>query len=340
MPSPFGGRHAFHACGILGPTSFEHTVMKRYILIRLMVYIPVLFGVSIICFSFIHMVPGNIVQIMAGEEALTKEQEVQLLAELGLDKPIHIQYLVWLSKVMRGDFGKSYATGLPVMDQILQRLPVNIELMIIAFTFVIIVGIIFGMVSAAVQFTGFDYGIRVLAIIGYCIPNFWLATIFVLVGSLVFPWLPVLEYVPFSEDPWANLRGMIIPGFVLGLAHLSYVLRMTRSSFLEQMRQDYVRTARAKGLTEKLVFFRHLTKNSLIPIVTIIGLQIGSMIGGFVLTEEVFVLPGIGRLLLEGILQRDFNIILGIILLLSAVFLTSNLLVDIVYAWLDPRIKY
>jgi len=307
---------------------------------RLLVYIPVLFGVSIICFSFIHMVPGNIVQIMAGEEALTPEQEAQLLAELGLDKPIHIQYVVWLSKVLRGDFGKSYATGLPVMDQILQRLPVNIELIIIAFTFVIIVGIISGMVSAAFQFTGYDYGIRVLAIIGYCIPNFWLATIFVLVGSLVFPWLPVLEYVPFSEDPWANLRGMIIPGFVLGLAHLSYVLRMTRSSFLEQMRQDYVRTARAKGLTEKLVFFRHLTKNSLIPVVTIIGLQIGSMIGGFVLTEEVFVLPGIGRLLLEGILERDFNIILAIILLLSAVFLTSNLLVDIVYAWLDPRIKY
>ncbi len=133
---------------------------------------------------------------------------------------------------------------------------------------------------------------------------------------------------------------MIIPGFVLGLAHLSYVLRMTRSSFLEQMRQDYVRTARSKGLTEKLVFFRHLTKNSLIPVVTIIGLQIGSMIGGFVLTEEVFVLPGMGRLLLEGILERDFNIIQAIILLLSAVFLTSNLLVDIVYAWLDPRIKY
>jgi len=305
-----------------------------------MVYIPVLFGVSIICFSFIHMVPGNIVQIMAGEEALNPEQEAQLLAELGLDKPIHIQYLVWLSKVLRGDFGKSYATGMPVMDQILQRLPVNIELMIIAFTFVIIVGILFGMVSAAFQFTGYDYGIRVLAIIGYCIPNFWLATIFVLVGSLVFPWLPVLEYVPFSEDPWANLRGMIIPGFVLGLAHLSYVLRMTRCSFLEEMRQDYVRTARAKGLTEKLVFFRHLTKNSLIPVVTIIGLQIGSMIGGFVLTEEVFVLPGIGRLLLEGILERDFNIIQAIILLLSAVFLTSNLLVDIVYAWLDPRIKY
>ena len=307
---------------------------------RLLVYIPILFGVSIICFSFIHLVPGNIVQIMAGEEALSPEQEAHLLAELGLDKPIHIQYFVWLSKVLRGDFGKSYATGLPVMDQILQRLPVNLELIAIALVFMIFVGILSGILSAALQYTGCDYAIRVLAILGYSIPNFWLATMFVLLGSLVFPWLPVLEYVPFSQDPWANLQGMIIPGFVLSLASLSYIVRMTRSSFLEQMRQDYVRTARAKGLTEKLVFFRHLTKNSLIPVVTIIGLQIGSMIGGFVLTEEVFVLPGMGRLLLDGILQRDFNIIQTIILLLSTVFLTVNLLVDILYAYLDPRIKY
>lgn len=314
--------------------------MKRYILMRLLVYIPVLLGVSIICFSFIHLVPGNIVQIMAGEVAMSSEQEAALIAELGLDKPVYIQYLVWLSRVVRGDFGKSYASGLPVMDQILRRLPVNIELIIIAFAFVVIVGIFFGMLSAAFQYTGYDYGIRFLAILGYCIPNFWLATIFVLLGSLVFPWLPVLEYTPFSENPWGNLKGMIIPGFVLGLAALAYVIRMTRSSFLEQMRQDYVRTARAKGLTEKLVFFRHLTKNSLIPVVTIIGLQIGSMIGGFVLTEEVFVLPGVGRLLLEGIMKRDFNIIQAIILLLSAIYLTVNLLVDILYSWLDPRIKY
>lgn len=307
---------------------------------RLLVYIPVLLGVSIICFSFIHLVPGNIVQIMAGEMAMSPEQEAALIAKLGLDKPVHVQYLVWLSRVVRGDFGKSYASGLPVVDQILRRLPVNIELIIIAFTFVVIVGISFGMLSAAFQYTGYDYGIRVLAILGYCIPNFWLATIFVLLGSLVFPWLPVLEYIPFSENPWGNLKAMIIPGFVLGLAALAYVIRMTRSSFLEQMRQDYVRTARAKGLTEKLVFFRHLTKNSLIPVVTIIGLQIGSMIGGFVLTEEVFVLPGVGRLLLEGIMKRDFNIIQAIILLLSAIYLTVNLLVDILYAWLDPRIKY
>jgi peptide/nickel transport system permease protein len=314
--------------------------MKRYILIRLLVYIPVLLGVSIICFSFMHLVPGNIVQIMAGEEALSPDQEGALLAKLGLDKPIYVQYLLWLSRIVRGNFGKSYATGLPVIDQILHRLPVNVELIIIAFIFVVIVGIPFGMVSAAYQYTGYDYGIRVIAILGYCVPNFWLATIFVLLGSLVFPWLPVLEYVPFSENPWGNVKGMIIPGFVLGLAALAYVIRMTRSSFLEQMRQDYVRTARAKGVTEKLVFFRHLTKNSLIPVITIIGLQIGSMIGGFVLTEEVFVLPGIGRLLLEAIMKRDFNVIQAIILLTSGVYLTVNLLVDILYGWLDPRIKY
>jgi len=303
-------------------------------------FIPVLFGVSIICFSFIHMVPGNIVQIMAGEEALTPEQEARFLAELGLDKPIYVQYFIWLSKVLRGNFGVSYATGLSVTDQILQRLPVNIELIIFAMIFVAIIGISFGILSAAFQFTGFDYGIRIVAILGYCIPNFWLATMFVLLGSLVFPLLPVLDYVPFSKDPWANIYGMIIPGFVLALASLSYVIRMTRSSFLEQMRQDYVRTARAKGLTEDLVFLRHLMKNSLIPVITIIGLQIGSMIGGFVLTEEVFVLPGVGRLLLEGIQQRDFNIIQAIILMLSTIFLTINLIVDIIYAWLDPRIKY
>ncbi len=314
--------------------------MKRYILMRLLFYIPVLLAVSIICFSFMHMVPGNIVQIIAGEEALTPEQEALLLEKLGLDKPIHIQYIVWLWKVLRGDFGMSYATGQTVSSQILQRLPVNLELIFIAMTFVVIVGILAGMLAAAFQFTGFDYGIRVLAIIGYCIPNFWIATIFVLLGSLVFPWLPVLEYVPFSENPWANLRGMIIPGFVLGLRELSYVVRMTRSSFLEQMRQDYVRTARAKGLIEKVVFLRHIMKNALIPVITIIGLHIGAMMGGSVLVEEVFILPGMGRLLLAGISQRDFAIIQGIILLVAATFLAVNLLVDILYAWLDPRIKY
>lgn len=314
--------------------------MKQYILKRITVFIPVLLGVSLICFSLFHMVPGNIVEIMAGVEALDPEQEAALVAELGLDKPLYIQYFHWLTKVIRGDFGKSYATGVPVMEQIIQRLPVNIEMISIALIFIVIGGIVGGIIAAAFQYTWYDYITRVVAVLGYSIPNFWLATLFVLVGSLFFPWLPVLEYVPFSEDPWGNLRSMIVPGFVLSLASLSYILRMTRSAFMENMRENYVRTARAKGLPEKIVFYRHLMKNSLIPVVTILGMQLGRMIGAFVLTEEVFVLPGLGRLLLEGIFQRDFNIITAIILLLGAIVLILNLLVDILYAFLDPRIKY
>ena len=182
--------------------------------------------------------------------------------------------------------------------------------------------------------------IRFLAVLGYSIPNFWLGTILVLLGTLALPSLPVLEYVPFSKDPWGNIRGMIIPGLTLGLFAQAFVVRMTRSSFLEQIRQNYVRTARAKGLPEKVVFFAHLLKNSLIPVVTIIGMQVGWLLGGVVLVEEVYILPGLGALLLEAIQLRDFNVIQGVILLLSFVFLLSNLVVDILYAWLDPRIKY
>jgi peptide/nickel transport system permease protein len=307
---------------------------------RLAAFTPILIGLSIVCFSLIHMIPGNIVQILSGEEALTAEQEARLLADLGLDKPIYVQYFIWLSKVLRGDFGKSFSTGVPVMEQIIQRFPVNVEMISIALIFIVIGGIVGGIIAAAFQYTWYDYITRVVAILGYSIPNFWLATLFVLLGSLFFPWLPVLEYVPFAEDPWRNLWSMIIPGFVLSLASLSFILRMTRSAFIENMRQNYVRTARAKGLTEKIVFYRHLMKNSLIPVVTILGMQLGRMIGAFVLTEEVFVLPGLGRLLLEGIFQRDFNIITAIILLLGVIVLILNLLVDILYAFLDPRIKY
>jgi peptide/nickel transport system permease protein len=297
-------------------------------------------GVSVLCFLLIHMVPGNIVEIMAGGQVLTPEQEAELLSRFGLDKPIYVQYVIWLGNILRGDFGRSYVTKLPVLDQILQRLPVNLELMTVALIFMIIVGIPSGIFSAAFENTGYDYSFRLLALLGYCIPNFWLATLIVLLGSLVFPWLPVLQYVPFSESPWNNLQSMIIPGFVLGLASFSYVLRMTRSSILENMRLDYVRTARAKGLTETLVFYRHIMKNSLPPVVTIMGMQVGAMMGGFVLTEEVFALPGIGRLFLDAALQRDYNVIIATILLSSITFLILNLLVDIFYAFLDPRIKY
>ena len=314
--------------------------MQRYILARIIAFLPVLFGVALLSFSAVHLVPGNVVNIMAGEEYLSPEREAALLKELGLDKPIYVQFVLWLWKIVQGDFGISYTSGLPVSDQLLHRLPVNIELILIAFLLIVTVGILGGIVAAAYQFTWLDYAIRFFATLGYSIPNFWLATLFILLGSLVWNWLPVLDYVPFREDPIGNITSMLIPGFVLGLASLAFVLRMTRSSVLENMRMDYVRTARAKGLPEQVVFMLHITKNSLIPVVTVIGLQVGFMVGGFVLTELVFVLPGLGRLLLDAIGQRDFNIITAITLLTAVIVLIINLLVDILYAFIDPRIRY
>jgi len=303
--------------------------------------IPILLGVSILVFGTFHLVPGDVIDIMMGDEVAGDPKALmELRKELNLDKPIYLQYLYWLRDAVQGDLGKSFTSHKPVMDEILNRLPVNIELMVIAIGFVILIGIPMGILSAYKQFSFLDGIVRVATIMGYSIPNFWLATIVVLLGSLYFRWLPVLRYVPFSENPLENIKCMIIPGFVLGLTTLSYIVRMTRSSVLDALRQDYVRTARAKGMMEKVVLFVHVLKNSLIPVVTVLGIQIGVLIGGLVLTEEVFVLPGVGRLILLAIEQRDFMIVTGSILFIAVFFVVVNLIVDILYAFLDPRITY
>ncbi len=315
--------------------------MLRYIFIRILSMIPILLGVSILVFATFHLVPGDVVDIMMGDEVAGDPKALmELRKDLNLDKPVYVQYLYWLRDAIQGDLGKSFTSGKPVMSQILERLPVNIELMVIAIGFVILIGIPLGMLSAYKQFSFLDGIVRVTTIMGYSIPNFWLATIVVLVGSLYFRWLPVLQYVPFSENPWGNIKCMIIPGFVLGLTTLSYIVRMTRSSVLDTLRQDYVRTARAKGMTERVVLFIHVLKNSLIPVITVLGIEVGVLIGGLVLTEEVFVLPGVGRLILLAIEQRDFMIVTGAILFIAWVFVVINLIVDILYAFLDPRITY
>jgi len=315
--------------------------MLRYIFIRILSMIPILLGVSILVFATFHLVPGDVVDIMMGDEVAGDPKALmELRKDLNLDKPVYVQYLYWLRDAIQGDLGKSFTSGKPVMSQILERLPVNIELMVIAIGFVILIGIPLGMLSAYKQFSFLDGIVRVTTIMGYSIPNFWLATIVVLVGSLYFRWLPVLQYVPFSENPWGNIKCMIIPGFVLGLTTLSYIVRMTRSSVLDTLRQDYVRTARAKGMTERVVLFIHVLKNSLIPVITVLGIEVGVLIGGLVLTEEVFVLPGVGRLIMLAIEQRDFMIVTGAILFIAWVFVVINLIVDILYAFLDPRITY
>jgi len=259
---------------------------------------------------------------------------------LNLDNPFYIQYGMWLWRSLHGDLGVSFVSGRKVTAEILSRLPVNIQMISIAMFFVIIIGIPFGILSAYRQFSLFDHIIRFITTLGYSVPNFWAATIVVLFGSLYFRWLPILKYVPFSKNPLSNIKCMLIPGFVLALSAMALIARMSRSTALDTLRQDYVRTARAKGASEKVVLFIHVLKNSLIPVVTILGMQIGGMIGGFVLTEHIFVLPGVGSMILMAIQQRDLISVTGGIFFLAIVFVVVNLVVDIVYSFLDPRIRY
>ena len=264
----------------------------------------------------------------------------RLRAQMNLDEPIHIRYLTWIGNVLQGDLGVSLISGEPVLDQILRRAPVNFQLMLMAMFFIIVIGIPLGTLAAYKQFTWIDNTIRIGAIFGYVIPNFWLATIAVLIVSLYFPRSGVLHYVPFSEDPIANIRGLLLPGLVLSLTTVTYIVRLTRATVLDALRQDYVRTARAKGLSERIVMTVHVIPNSMIPVATVLGIQVGVLIGGLVLTEEIFMLPGIGRMILLSIESRDFMVLAGSILFVAVIFVLVNLIIDILYAFLDPRIRY
>lgn len=315
--------------------------MLRYIAHRLLGLIPVLIGVSLLVFLSVWVIPGDVVDIMMGDEMAQSAAAIERLrAQMNLDEPIHIRYLTWIGNVLQGDLGVSLISGEPVLDQILRRAPVNFQLMLMAMFFIIVIGIPLGTLAAYKQFTWIDNTIRIGAIFGYVIPNFWLATIAVLIVSLYFPRSGVLNYVPFSEDPIANIRGLLLPGLVLSLTTVTYITRLTRATVLDALRQDYVRTARAKGLSERIVMTVHVISNSMIPVATVLGIQVGVLIGGLVLTEEIFMLPGIGRMILLSIESRDFMVLAGSILFVAVIFVLVNLFIDILYAFLDPRIRY
>ena len=315
--------------------------MLRYIANRLLGLIPVLIGVSLLVFLSVWVIPGDVVDVMMGDEMAQSAAAIERLrAQMNLDEPIHIRYLTWIGNVLQGDLGVSLISGEPVLDQILRRAPVNFQLMLMAMFFIIVIGIPLGTLAAYKQFTWIDNTIRIGAIFGYVIPNFWLATIAVLIVSLYFPRSGVLHYVPFSEDPIANIRGLLLPGLVLSLTTVTYITRLTRATVLDALRQDYVRTARAKGLSERIVLTVHVISNSMIPVVTVLGIQVGVLIGGLVLTEEIFMLPGIGRMILLSIESRDFMVLAGGVLFLAVIFVLVNLIIDILYAFLDPRIRY
>jgi len=303
--------------------------------------------VTVIVFFLVRFIPGDVVSLMVdqmsaeGESMGIQGMTAQKLTHLlGLDVPIHIQYVRWLGNAFRGDLGVSLWRDYPITEELGRRLPVSFELGILALIIKLLISIPIGVWSAIRQDTTSDYIGRTIAIIFISVPSFWVATLVIVYPSIWWNVVPPLKYIPFAEDPIANLRQFIVPAIIMGMLATGTVMRMTRTMMLEVLRQDYIRTAWSKGLSEWMVITRHALKNALIPVITVIGISLPTLISGSVILEEIFVLPGIGRLLIEAVNQRDYPVISAINLIIALFILVINLLVDITYAYLDPRIHY
>jgi peptide/nickel transport system permease protein len=313
--------------------------MTTYILRRLLLAIPVLLGVSFLVFWSIRWVPGDPAIAIAGELA-TPELVAKVRADMGLDEPILVQYGIYLSRTLQGDMGRSVKSRIPVIDEILLRLPRTLTLALTSLLLAAVIGIPIGIFSATRPNSWFDGGSMTIALLGVSMPIFWLGLMLMILFAVLIPrWFgldgPLLP--PTGSDTWKHL---VMPSIALAANSMAIQARMTRACMLEVLQQDYTRTARAKGLIERLVIYRHALRNALLPIVTIVGLQFGTLIGGAVLTETVFAWPGIGRLLVDAIGYRDYPVIQGTVLVIAAGFVLTNLLVDVLYAYLDPRIRY
>ncbi len=311
--------------------------MIQFIARRLLATVPLLFFVSVVAFSFVHVLPGDPAILFLGEEA-TPETLAQFRARLGFDRPLPTQYLEWLARALRGDLGRSLRTNQPVTEAILQRLPVTIELLGAALAVSLAIAIPMGIVSAVKRNSGVDLASTVFALVGFSLPNFWLGLILIYVFALLLRWLPPSGFVPLPAVA-DNVRSLILPALTLGTALAALVTRQLRSGMLEVLRQDYVRTAQAKGLSQGVVVGKHALKNALIAVVTVVGLQIGGLLGNTIITESLFALPGVGRLMIDAVFSRDFFIVQGVVLFLAVGYVVSNLIVDVLYSYLDPRIR-
>jgi peptide/nickel transport system permease protein len=316
--------------------------MKSYVLRRLLALIPTLILASIIVFVTVRLIPGDIIELMLSQNDLSADAKSreQVVAALGLDKPMWQQYLTWISGiVLHGDLGKSLWQGTPVTEQLLARMPVTFELGAIALLVGLIIALPIGIYSAVRQDTAGDYIARSFSILLLAVPSFWLGTMVVVFPSIWWGWSPSVDYIPFSKDPVENVKNLLLPGVVLGAALSAITMRMTRTMMLEVLRQDYIRTAWAKGLTEKLVIVRHALRNALIPVVTLVGLQAPLLIGGAVIIEQIFIIPGMGLLLLEAVQKRDYPIVTGVFLAVGVAVMLINLVVDLTYGLLDPKVR-
>jgi len=314
--------------------------VKRYILRRLGLAIPTLVLVSVIVFGMMRLMPGDVVTRMVEGQAYAPTIEA-LRKELRLDRPAYQQYLEWITGiVLRGDFGNSYWTRQPIRDEFVARFPVTLELAALTILVSVVLGILVGVVSAVRQDSVSDYVGRVLAILALSVPYFGLAVLVVVLPSIYFKWTPVWTYVPFSVDPLENLKILLVPATVFGVTRAGPIMRITRSALLDVLRQDYIRTAWSKGMREPRVVVKHALKNAIIPVVTIVGIQIAEIAGGTVIMETIFGLPGMGRFLVDAAFQRDYPVVQGVNLLVASTIVFVNLFVDMTYAYLDPRIRY
>jgi peptide/nickel transport system permease protein len=314
-------------------------VLRRYLAKRLLIAIPSLVIASLIVFTLPRLIPGDAVQLMLAEKSYAKDVE-ELRAKLGLDRALHVQYAEWLGRALRGDLGESLWTRRPVLEEIGRRLPVTIELAVFALAVALLIAVPVGVVSAARQDSLSDYVARSAAILGLSVPGFWLATLVVVLPAIWWGWSPVTEYADFSKSPAAHVGQFLLPALVLGVAAAAALMRLTRGMLLEVLRQDYVRTAWAKGLAERKIIMKHGLRNAIIPVVTLLGTQLPQIIGGTVIIETIFQLPGMSRFLFDAISQRDYPVIQGVNLVVVTMIVLVNLLVDALYAVLDPRIRY
>jgi len=310
-----------------------------YVIKRLVGLVPILFGISVLVFTILHLVPGDPASIMLGTNA-TPEAIAALRASMGLDQPLITQYLSWLGGLVKGDFGVSVHTGEAILPQILKRFSITLQLTLFAVLIGWSIAITLGILSAIRVHSKTDIVVRIAALLGISVPNFAVGTLLLLVLSLYFGWFPPIDVVSFWEDPGEALQVFLLPAITMGIVIAAGVLRMTRSAFLETMEKDFIRTAWAKGNSIWTVVFGHALRNSSIPIVTIAGMQIGYLLGGSVIVEQLFSIPGLGQYVLEGIYQRDYPVVQGGVLFVALVFVLVNLLIDIIYTWIDPRIKY
>jgi peptide/nickel transport system permease protein len=315
--------------------------MLFYLFRQIALAVPALLGVVLITFLLMRAVPGDVVTQLVGLEAnVTVERRAELRRMFGLDLPVHVQFGQWGAAVLRGDLGRSLRTGRSISGDLALRFPVTLQLTLMSLLIALVIAIPLGVLAAVMRGTVVDYLMSVVALLGLSIPAFFLGILFILLFSLRLGWLPPAGYVPFVEDPIQNLRHMLLPALSLGMVLAAATTRIVRSTMLEVLGRDYVRTARAKGLTEQTVTFRHALRNALIPVITVVGLQFGTLLGGAVIIEQVFSLPGVGRFALEGINLRDYPVIQGAVLLIAAAFILVNLLVDLIYSLVDPRIRY